>query len=99
MAQWMGQYSGHTHATKLADLEASLRKAMKAWVTCPPIERSQKGKAARRLAERVLAARSRILRAQIATLRPTDEEKRDSLQHRLEDLETGGVDAVLAEFT
>jgi hypothetical protein len=69
MAQWLGQYTGKTHATRVADAEVALRRA--ADVLCEELtadERLQKALAVRGLAERVVALRLRMIRARIVAL-------------------------------
>ena len=64
MAQWSRQYTGNTHATRVADLEASLRRAVSAFTEAQSDpERASKAKSVRKLAERLLLARRRLLAA------------------------------------
>jgi hypothetical protein len=65
VAQWLGQYSGRTHSSKVKDLEESLRKAVTAFHgSRSEKEQSNKLASARRLAKRLLAARRRQISAQ-----------------------------------
>jgi hypothetical protein len=67
MAQWLGQFSGHTHETKVEDAEALLRHAIevfRAEGSHPDYEK--KAKALRRLAQRLLTARLKLVKAQLA---------------------------------
>jgi hypothetical protein len=67
MAQWLGQFSGNTHETKVQDLEDSLRQSVATFkATCSDPERHEKAKAMGRLAERLLRARSKLLKSQIS---------------------------------
>jgi hypothetical protein len=66
VAQWLGQFSGHTHATKVADVEASMRRASAAFLAATSeAERLKKGKALRALAKRLMTARLKFLKARI----------------------------------
>jgi hypothetical protein len=97
MAQWMGQFSGHTHGTKVGDIEESLRKAVIAIGATPG--------AVRHLAERLLAARLKLLRARIASAAElkykegrASSEQVPQLKSRARELEAHGVDGILKEF-
>jgi hypothetical protein len=70
MAQWMGQFSGHTHATRVEDAEASLRHAVEVFrSTGSDPDREQKAKTVNRLAKRLMMARSKLMKARIAAAR------------------------------
>ena len=73
MAQWLGQFSGHTHATKLEDAETALRHAVAVFRAAGPDDHGRKSKAVRNLAERLLAARLKLLKARLAALEPVAE--------------------------
>ena len=103
----MGQYSGHTHATLVADVEASLRRAVSAYQSArSDPERKRKAKAVRNLAMRLLSARLRLLDSRIAAAgqSPTEEalaqhEKEiASWRERAATLRESGVRGILAEF-
>ena len=104
MAQWNGQYLGHTHETKAQDIEASLRLAVAAYHTAPSADRLSKSKAVHRLAERLLAARVKLLHARHSDLykrgltHPSAVEERVGLQEREQKLRAGGVAEILREF-
>src|SRR5579875_1417302 len=63
VAQWVGQFSGLTHATRVKALEGSLRKTTQSLMTAAGEERRKQERTVRKLAARVLAARLRALRA------------------------------------
>ena len=104
MAQWMGQFSGHTHATRVADAEALLRHGVEVFLA------SARDPAAcrkvRKLAERAVRARIQSLKARIDAVttasRPTEREERAGELARLQaeeaDLRAGGADMLLLEF-
>lgn len=105
MAQWMGQFSGHTHGTKVGDIEESLRKALMAMGATPGVDRDRKAGAVRHLAERLLAARLKLLRARIASAAElkykegrASSEQVPQLKSRARELEAQGVDGILKEF-
>lgn len=104
MAQWLGQFSGHTHATKVEDAEESLRHAVTVFHTAEASDRNRKAKAVRRLAQRLLSARMKLLKARIVALTPSldDPQKNysgiDALRTREEQLRIEGVKGILAEF-
>ena len=103
MAQWMGQFSGLTHETKVQDLENSLRVAInscKATTEAP--QRGQLG-AIQHLSKRLLAARLKALRARISALtepggKRRNEEEVSRLRAREQELQSQGIDGILKEF-
>lgn len=103
MAQWTGQFSGHTHETKVQDIEDSLRLAIQTCRAASEAERTGKLKAIRHLAERLLAARLKALRARISALtepgsKSLDDTKAAHLRSREQELQTQGVEDILREF-
>ena len=105
MAQWLGQFSGSTHATKVAELEAALRRAVAALREAEGTDAAgSKAKAARRLAERLFAARLRMVRARLdaeppaASAEREARPRRDALRLRKLAMQAEGVDGILAEF-
>ena len=101
MAQWAYGYSGHTHDTKVLDVEESLQQAITAYSAAAEAERDRKSKAVHHLAERLLAARLKALRARIARFREPDY-KGDTnirkLERHAEELQSEGVTGILREF-
>lgn len=103
MAQWIGQYSGLTHETKVQDLETSLRKTVAACATAPEAERESRGKAVEHLAGRLLAARLKAIRARLSALREpgqkrASEDQLKQLQTCEQELLAQGVAGILKEF-
>lgn len=103
MAQWNGQYSGLTHETKVQDIEESLRLAVAAFDVASDSQRPAKAKAIHHLAERLLAARSKALRARLPALREpgakrTTSDQAAQLQARDHELHAQGVAGILREF-
>jgi hypothetical protein len=103
MAQWIGQFSGHTHATKVQDNEESLRQAANALAAAPVLDRARKAKAARQLAERLLASRLKVLRARISRAKGAHSTKNFSgdvpgMKLREHELRAQGVEGILKEF-
>jgi hypothetical protein len=103
MAQWLGQYSGRTHETKVHDLEESLRVAIDALHGASAEEQPRKTKAVHQFAEKLLSARSKALGAKIALLlepgtKATDAEKVSRLRARAMELQASGVAGILREF-
>jgi hypothetical protein len=107
VAQWLGQFSGMTHETRVQDLEAALRHAVAAFRTTTPLsEREKKAKDVRNLARRVLSARLRLLKSRIArgqeprtTGKPSGwSDGIDALRARETKVRDEGVSGILAEF-
>lgn len=100
VAQWSGQFSGNTHASRVEDLEDSLRAAvhtLKAATADP--ERLTCMNDVRQLAEKLYKARIRLLRARLAAEPPSGADLRHSgLERRLVTALEGGVSAILQEF-
>ena len=100
MAQWSHQYSGLTHNTKVADCEATLRKAVERYRLSdsrlnPPDFLA--------LAARVLRARRKALGAALSDAEPgagaPTNQRTERLRVRIEELDSGGVDSILREFS
>jgi len=106
VAQWLGQFTGRTHRTAVSDAERLLEHAVTAFNNASPADRAKKAKAVRALAKRLLAARTRFLRAGIAA--STDPATAEVVEEhalqlaKLEDMlaavTRGGVEAVIREF-
>ena len=103
MAQWMGQYSGRTHESKVQELENSLSKAIEALRTSEISEVDKKQKSVLKLCERLLTARHKEIKARISKLSETrsfddDPKKTQNLVEKEQKLLDGGVKAILVEF-
>ncbi len=103
MAQWLGQYTGNTHKTKVQDIEKSLRKAVDAFKVAAVYDKERKTKALLHLAKRLLRARHKMMRARIALLtegRPPSEtsQKVAHLIAQEQELIKFGVSGILKEF-
>jgi hypothetical protein len=107
MAQWMGQFSGHTHATRVDEAEAALRHAVVVYRAATlGVERDKKAKAVKRLANRLLMARMKLIMTRIAAA--TDLQtgvpfaKRENeitpLELRYAKMREDGLDAIHREF-
>ena len=107
MAQWAGQYSGHTPRTRVQNVEDSLRRAVRAFKAAPSErERRTKARSVRNLAKRLLSARRQMRRARLVNARgdATKEafERRAREIRSLREQEAGwteqGVAGILCEF-
>ncbi len=100
MAQWVGQFTGLSHASKVADAEATLRAAVAAFRAAEPGAAASKSKAVRRLAARVLTLRLKLLKARRNAYGPVDSSS--AWAARLEEPEraasAAGLGGILAEF-
>jgi hypothetical protein len=102
MAQWLGQFSGHTHETKLKDAEQSLATAIKSL----PLHPGQPTQNAYKLAERVLTLRLKALSARSSALterqmlKVSAEEATQigKLRRKEQQLLKAGVEGILQEF-
>ena len=107
MAQWVGQESGNTHDTRVQDAECALAHAVDVLRSAPSPKDQKALKSVVPLAERVLSARTRRLKARLSELRRSYVRSREeqqtlktmaSFQARLDDLQSSGVAGILAEF-
>jgi hypothetical protein len=106
MAQWNGQYTGNTHATKVLDLEGTLSHAISVFREADSAEESRtKEKAVRKLAEKLLSARLKFLKAKISDAAPVTEKdashrnsRVDTLRRQEIKVRSDGVNGILAEF-
>ena len=108
MAQWLGAYSGNTHETKVGDAENLLRHAVAVLKSAGPgSDRERKGKAVARLAKRLLTARLNLANARIAAAEDVQtgvelarrSAEIASLKRREALMRTGGLEAILEEFS
>lgn len=105
MAQWGGGYSGNTHATRVADAERALRQAITALRASHDVAPAGQGREkVAKMADRLLAARIRMLKARLVALRDASAQDQMSpaqltgLETRLEALQEQGVGGILTEF-
>jgi hypothetical protein len=106
MAQWLGQFTGRTHRTAVSDAERLLEHAVTAFNNTSPADRAKKARAVRALAKRLLAVRTRFLRAGIAAA--TDHATAEVVEEqalqlaKLDDMlaavTRGGVEAIIREL-
>ena len=107
MAQWLGQYTGNTHATKIEDLENSLRHAAKVFQeTRSAKKRKLKAKAVLNLAKKLLSARLRLLKARLVANTPLVGDEAGpqmrsvkSLRDREAKARTESLQGILLEFS
>jgi ABC-type methionine transport system ATPase subunit len=106
MAQWNGQFTGNTHATKVKDLEELLVHTVNVFRDLSSDEeRFKKEKAIHKIAEKLLIARLKFLKAKLYETEPVIEEKAkkknvqiEHLQQRIEEMQTQGANGILIEF-
>ena len=105
MAQWLGQFSGNTHATRVAHLEVALSHAVAALRNAEGTDAAWgKAKAVNRLAKRLFSGRLREARARLDAMAPLTSEQRQSrgevnaLRSRESIIEAKGVAGILTEF-
>jgi hypothetical protein len=70
MAQWNGQYTGNSHATKVEDHENMLKHSVQVFDSCDQVQRVTKGKAVKKLAAKVFNARLKMVRAKLYDAEP-----------------------------
>jgi hypothetical protein len=100
VAQWRAQFSGLTHASKVADAEDTLRAAVAAFRAAGPEAAPAKAKAVRRLAARLLTIRLKVLKALCAAAVPVNQPspRFERLRQQEATVRAAGVAAILAEF-
>lgn len=103
MAQWMGQFTGRTHESKIKDIECSLSKAIKALKSANESNRAAKQKTVLKLCKRLHSARHKAIKARISRISETrslefDSKKTQNLIEREKQLVEGGVGEILKEF-
>jgi len=103
MAQWMGQYTGRTHESKVKDIEETLLKAIEALKTVDENNLEAKEKSVIHLCERLLSARLKAVKARISKLSETlsfdnDSRKTQNLIKREKHLEDSGLKDIFIEF-
>ena len=107
MAQWLGQFSGLTHETRVQDAEDALKHVVQAFRNASaPHEQEKKAKNIRHLAGRLLQARIRLFKARLsraseprmAGLPSPWSDGIDHLREQENAARAGGVQAILIEF-
>ncbi len=99
MAQWMGQFSGETHKTKIEDRKAQLRQAIEVYrSTAGEEERRSQEKKVIRFAENLHQARLKGAKAVWAAWDPCDTEGLGRMLRKMEVLEQQSIESVLKEF-
>jgi hypothetical protein len=88
MAQWNGQYTGNTPATKVKDLEELLNNAVKVFRDKSSVEEQvKKEKSIYKLVEKLLTARLKFLKAKLYDAEPVVEEKAKTKTIQIEHLQ------------
>ena len=103
MAQWSGFGSGNTHATRVEDLEDTLREAIAAFRSAAAEQdRQRTAKSVRKLAKRLLSARLKMFKARLSELQPLtspwEGQGIESLKNREARTRAAGLNGILAEF-
>jgi gamma-glutamyl phosphate reductase len=106
MAQWNGQFTGNSHTTKVRDLEELLVHAVEVYNESSSIEeKTSKEKAIHKIAEKLLNARLKLLKAKLYDTEPVIEEKVkkqfvqiEHLQQKILKVQDAGVEGILEEF-
>jgi hypothetical protein len=107
VAQWLGQFTGRTHETRVQDAQDALQHAVRAFHEVSALQaRETKAKSVRHLAKRLLQARIRLLKARIARAsepRMTGQPSAwndgiDQLRAQENATRVGGVHGILVEF-
>ena len=106
MAQWIGQFTGNSHATKVQDLEETLRHSITVYrETDSAEERLRKRKAIEKLAEKLQNARLKFLKAKLYDAEPVKEhdsrkqgKQIENLHQQLEKVCSDGISGILKEF-
>lgn len=103
MAQWVGQYTGNTHTTKVRDIEETLEHSIARFRELnTDEEKLAKQKAITKIAEKLLNARLKFLKAKIYDTEPVVGKSQSKLIAKLKEQETNllekGVNGILIEF-
>ena len=103
MAQWMGQFTGRTHESKIKDIEDSLVSAIEALKVADEANIDAKRKSVVKLCERLLSARHKAVKARISKISETrsmenDSKKTQSLVQREKELREHGIESILVEY-
>jgi len=103
MAQWMGQFTGRTHESKVKELERTLEKAIEALKEASSDNFNAKRKSVLKVSARLLAARHKAIKARISKISETrslenDSSKTRNLIQREKEINTNGVEMILKEY-
>ena len=104
MAQWMGQYSGHTHKTRVEDMEAALHRTVAALrLATSEQDRRKKAKAVLHVAKRLTSARMKLGKTHHAALQSLNamephEPKAESLSKLKARIRPHVLASILIEF-
>lgn len=101
MAQWTGQYSGKTHQSKVLDREEQLRHAIEVFRSKQSqTEAQMQAKKVFRLADKLLSARVRAMKACLNARGPRSPDNRiaNEAEAKIERVVEGGILPLLREF-
>ena len=105
MAQWNGQFTGNSHATKVNDYEDMLKHAVEVFQISSDEDRGGKSKAVKKLAGKVLNARLKLVKAKEYEAEPVKSEDWAKISSQIEHLRqteakltSEGVNGILLEF-
>jgi len=103
MAQWMGQFSGRTHESKIKDIEETLLTAIESLKSADETNIDTKRKTVIKLCERLMSARHKALKARISKISETLSLKGDSkniqnLIEREKKSKENGIAGIFAEY-
>ncbi len=103
MAQWMGQFSGRTHESKIKDIEETLLNAIESLKVADETNINTKRKSVIKLCERLMSARHKALKARISKISETrslesDSNKTQNLIKREKELGVNGIAGIFAEY-
>ena len=105
MAQWIGQFSGRTHESRVVDAEVTLRHAIGTLSTSGPETISQARRNVLKLAEKLLSTRIRQRKARLSQQRErlgapneADAQVLASMERGIAELQRAGFGTILKEF-
>ena len=105
MAQWVGYGSGRTHESRVTDAEAVLRRAVESLLAVDPDSAVQARRNVLGLAEKLLSARTRLIRARLSQKRERvgaqngpDPESLAPMERNISEIQLAGVAGILHEF-
>jgi len=102
MAQWQGQFSGRTHATKVEDIERTLLTSIDSLTQGDEQKRKELLQNTHAIAKKLLTVRLKMLRTRMTQLsepgRPQDQRQTASLKATIDQMMAEGMDAIMREF-